>query len=56
MKKQSLLKKVISSIMVAIIVLGQFSSYNFISRAETVRVESEVLHNHSHTITLIFCV
>ena len=44
MKKQSLLKKVISSILVAIIVLGQFSSYNFISRAETVRVEAEEVY------------
>ena len=24
--------------------------------ADSVRVESEVLHNHSHTITLILCV
>ena len=44
MKKQSLLKKVISSIMVAIIVLGQFSSYNFISRAETVKIEAEKVY------------
>ena len=44
MKKQSLLKKVISSILLAIIVLGQFSSYNFISRAETVKIEAEEVY------------
>ena len=44
MKKQSLLKKIISSIMVAIIVLGQFSSYKFISIAETVKVEDDQVY------------
>jgi len=38
MKKQTVLKKLISSIMVAIIVLGQFSSYRFVSEAATISV------------------
>ena len=38
MKKQSLLKKLIASIMVAIIVLGQFSGYRLISNAETINI------------------
>ena len=36
MKKQTVLKKLLSSIMVAIIVLGQFSSYRFISEAAAI--------------------
>ena len=36
MKKQPLFKKVLSSIMVAIIVLGQFSGYHLVSKAETI--------------------
>jgi len=36
MKKQTLLKKLLSSLLVAIIVLGQFSSYKLVSRAETI--------------------
>jgi uncharacterized repeat protein (TIGR01451 family) len=36
MKKQTVLKKLLSSILVSIIVLGQFSSYRFISEAATI--------------------
>jgi len=36
MKKQTVFKKLLSSIMVAIIVLGQFSSYSFVSKAATI--------------------
>jgi len=39
MKKLTVLKKLVSSILVAIIVLGQFSSYRLISKAETINVE-----------------
>ena len=36
MKKQPLFKKLLSSIMVAIIVLGQFSGYHLVSNAATI--------------------
>ena len=36
MKKQTVLKKLLSSILVAIIVLGQFSGYRLVSEAATV--------------------
>lgn len=36
MKEQTVFKKLLSSIMVAVIVLGQFSSYRFVSKAATI--------------------
>ena len=44
MKKKTLLKKLVSSIMVAIIVLGQFSSYKFVSKAATITTEDGPLY------------
>ena len=39
MKRLTVLKKLLSSIMVAIIVLGQFSGYRFVSKAATITTE-----------------
>ena len=41
MKRLKMLKKIVSSILVAIIVLGQFGSYSFVSRAETITTEED---------------
>ncbi len=50
MKKQTLLKKLISSIMVSIIVLGQFSNYRLVSEAaEAIKLEGPIYVSLSKT-------
>ena len=43
MKKQTLFKKLLSSILVAIIVLGQFSGFSFVSEATTITTNEDGL-------------